>query len=715
MNQAYVINGRASTVVIDVEAQQAKCAYWGTKLSTDTSVDMLRLLNLRQEVPASPQTEVALGLCPTLGQGFTGNPGISVHSGSDHWAVSAQLSSVEQSNACELNLTSKDSTRNLELKQRIKLDQETDVLSISTQIINLSNTILYVDWCASATVPIASHIDHRLAFEGHWAMEFQIQKSTQMVGSYVRENRRGRTSHDSFPGLILHAADTSELRGECYGFHLGWSGNHKVVNELMADGRAYLQLGELLYPGEIALEAGQSYQTPELYMSFSKDGFSGLSQQFHRYVRQRLMRPQVKQVPRPVHYNTWEGIYFEHNMPTLLDLVHRAAAIGVERFVLDDGWFPGRDDDTAGLGDWFVDTSKYPEGLTPLIDAVTNRGMQFGLWVEPEMVNPNSELYRQHPDWVLACQGNQQIGFRNQLVLDLTRPEVFDYLFERLNSLLGEYDISYLKWDMNRDINHPGDTHGQPAIHKQTQEFYALLAKIRRAHPRVEIESCASGGGRADYGVLQHTDRIWTSDSNDALDRLRIQRGFSYFFPSELMGSHVGPRDCHITHRHIDMGLRASVALFGHMGMEMDLRELTSEEQKQLGAMVALYKQHRLLIHSGDLFRLDTAEYVTSFGIVAQNKEEALFSYHLIAGHSTGMPRHLRFAGLDANQAYRLSVLWPQLELDKPVDASVFGFDTCLPKIDKQLFSGEVLMSVGLQMPRLVPQSNVIFYLAAAD
>jgi len=472
-----------------------------------------------------------------------------------------------------------------------------------------------------------------------------------------------------------------------------------------------VQMGELLLPGEIVLQQGETYISPTLYASYTSQGLSTLSQQYHQYVRKHLIRQPVKNKPRPVHYNTWEGIYFNHDVDTLKDLASRASALGAERFVLDDGWFIGRDDDTAGLGDWYVDKKYYPQGLAPLIDHVKAVGLEFGLWFEPEMVNPNSNLFRAHPDWILGTPPNPQIGFRNQLVLDLSRQAVFDYLFERIDSLLTEYDISYIKWDMNRDLNHPGDANGKPAVHNQTHAFYQLLAKLKSAHPGVEIESCASGGGRADYGVLAHTDRIWTSDSNDALERLKIQKGFSYFFPAELMGSHVGPRDCHITHRNINMAMRASVTLFGHMGMEMDLRELTDEETVELKAMIELYKKHRQLVHSGDLFRLELPDYMHGLGIVAQDKSEALFSYSLIACSSASLPDQFHFAGLDKQTVYKLDIIWPIKSGDHWPKASIFNFKTCLPNVDGKQFSGEVLMQLGMQLPLLTPQSSLIFHL----
>jgi alpha-galactosidase len=705
------LTGLTSSLVIDCNNDAPQIMYWRKKLSPQSTGQMMSILRLRQEAPASPMKEIRRSLTPTLGQGYTGHPGLSLFGEQNQWSVATLIAEVKQLDTHHYQIINLDSSRKIQIIHDLKMDEDSDVLAVSTKLVNLGDSPIQLDWCAAATFPIPSYFKKIIGFEGHWGGEFQEHHLEQNFGSYVRENRRGRTSHDSFPGLIMATQATDQLQGEAYGFHLGWSGNHKIVAEKMADGRAYVQMGELLLPGELSLAAGQSYSSPTLYASYTSQGLSSLSQQYHSYVRSNLIRASVKNKPRPVHYNTWEGIYFDHNIDTLKDLADRAANIGAERFVLDDGWFIGRDDDTAGLGDWYVDKKYYPDGLTPLIDHVKSHGLEFGLWFEPEMVNPDSNLYRAHPDWVLGTAPNPQVGFRNQLVLDLTRQEVFDYLYERIHSLLSEYDIKYIKWDMNRDINHPGDAHGKPAIHKQTKAFYQLVADLKQAHPSVEIESCASGGGRADYGVLAHTDRILTSDSNDALERLKIQKGFSYFLPAELMGSHVGPRDCHITHRNVSMAMRASVTLFGHMGMEMDLRELTDPETIELKAMVALYKKHRALVHSGNLYRLELPDYMHGLGVVAQDKSQALFSYSLIACSSASLPDQFHFAGLDKETIYQLDIIWPVKSADHWPAASVFNFKTCLPDVDGQKFSGEVLMQLGMQLPLLTPQSSLIFHL----
>ena len=315
----------------------------------------------------------------------------------------------------------------------------------------------------------------------------------------------------------------------------------------------------------------------------------------------------------------------------------------------------------------------------------------------------DSDLYRSHPDWVLSAAPVPLQLARHQLVLDLTRPEVGDYLFERLDALLSEYPITYLKWDMNRDLTQPGGQDGRAVGHYQILAYYDLLRRVRNAHPTVEIESCSSGGGRADFGVLAHTDRIWTSDSNDALDRLRIQRGFSFFFPAEFMGAHVGPHECHVTGRKISLATRAGVSLFGDMGIEANLLEFSDEERTQLRDAVALHKKHRELIFSGDLFRLDMEVFENGFGIVSQNKRNALFSYALLSMPPHSTPGRMHFRGLAPDALYDVNVIWPL----EPYSYS----ESILDVIDSMPVSGDALMGAGIQLPIQKPESLLVFHL----
>ncbi|MDO7084795.1 alpha-galactosidase [Pseudocolwellia sp. AS88] len=700
------LNSKNVSLIIDCQNRTPTILYWGKILSAQTSTEMLTLLSTRQEAKCSLVVEAPISLSPLLGQGFTGAPGIEIVDQDFAWSLGGDIVNITQRHEHEVVFESLDDIRQIKVVHNLSLNNETDVLSASTTLVNLSDKPLSVNWCAAPTLTLPDQMNKIMSFEGRWSNEFQRNSLDLFLGSFVRENRKGKTSHDNFPGMVMHNNQTHEQAGECYGFHLGWSGNHKMRAELLAEGRSYVQLGELLLPGEVVLQPQQSYKSPTLYAAFSDQGFSGLSHCFHQYVRRELLSAKHSQKPRPVHYNTWEGIYFDHDVETLKQLADKVAGLGAERFVLDDGWFKGRRGDFAGLGDWVVDKEIYPQGLTPLIEHVNEKGMEFGLWFEPEMVNPDSDLYRSHPDWILATAGNEQLIFRNQLVLDLTRTEVVEYLFNAIDDVLSEYPkIKYIKWDMNRDINHAGNALGKPAIHQQTHALYQLIDRLKEKHTDVEIESCSSGGARVDYGILAHTDRVWTSDSNDALDRLSIQQGCSFFFPAEVMGAHVGPRDCHITGRHISMEMRAAVAFFGHMGLEMDPRELTDKECEQLTTIIALHKKHRKLIHSGELVRLNSTTDSIDFGLINDDKTQALFAYNSVTETKRTTPPKFRFAGLALDKVYKLSLIWPtQLKEYSP---------SILSKIQGQEFSGEALMNFGMQLPVLFPQSSLIFELKA--
>lgn len=700
------LDSRNVSLIIDCQLRTPAILYFGKKLSDATSAEMVKKLATRQEVNCALVVEAPISLSPLLGEGFTGNPGIEIHNHHDAWGLNADIESIIQPSESEVVFESIDKIRQIKIVHHLALEENSSVLKASTTLINLSEHPITVNSCAAPTIPLPDNMTKIMSFEGRWSNEFLRNTVDLFLGSFVRENRKGKTSHDNFPGFVVHNSSTDEQMGECYGFHLGWSGNNKLRVEHLPEGRNYAQLGELLLPGEVTLAPQTSYQSPNLYTTYSNQGFSGLSQHFHQFVRCNILAKNIHQKPRPVHYNTWEGIYFDHDVNTLKSLADQVADLGIERFVLDDGWFNGRRDDKAGLGDWFVDKKIYPQGLFPLIEHVTDKGMEFGLWFEPEMVNPDSELFRQHPEWVLSVEGSEQLNFRNQVVLDLTRTEVTEYLFKVINDILVEYPkITYIKWDNNRDYNHAGNANGKPAIHQQTQAFYQLVDRIKAAHPQLEIESCSSGGSRIDYEVLSHTDRVWTSDSNDALDRLSIQRGCSFFFPAEIMGAHVGPRDCHITGRNVKMEMRAAVSFFGHMGIEMDPRELTQEESSLLKEVIALHKKHRSLIHSGELIRMNDNPFSVEFGIINQDKSHALYAYNSIKEvDRTNQPKY-RFIGLDEDKTYRLDLIWPTVL--KEYSPSVIG------QVNGKEFSGSALIHFGMQLPRLFPQSSLIFELTA--
>jgi alpha-galactosidase len=698
----YTLNSRHCSLVVDCRGNAPAILYWGSLLAVTTSPAMLALLATRQELQACQPQDAPIAMSPEAAAGFMGSPGVQVHRNGLQWAVFTQICSVSATND-ELVIVSRCQGSDIELTHCLRLHKATDVLTATTAITNTGTSPLWVDRCDAPCIPVPMHYNKIVGFTGRWANEFQLQTLDRFAGAYVRENRSGRTSHDSFPGVIVHAEHTNEQVGAAYGLHLGWSGNHHIRIEEQHSGQAYAQLGELFYPGEMSLEPGQVYCSPTLFGASTANGLSALSASFHGYVRFSLTDQRVASKARPVHFNTWEAVYFDLSFDRLCELADSAAAVGAERFVLDDGWFKNRKSDRAGLGDWFVDDTVFPQGLGPLIDYVQSKNMEFGLWVEPEMVNPDSDLYRAHPDWVLNADPAPLILSRQQLVLDLTCVEVQNYLFERIDALLTDYSIGYLKWDMNRALYQPGNAHGRAVSHYQTAALYNLLERLRTVHPSVEIESCSSGGGRADFGILAFTDRIWTSDSNDALDRLSIQKGFSMFFPPEVMGAHVGPSRCHATGRVLSMDLRAGVAMFGHMGIEANLLDMDDEQKQTLKAAVALHKKHRQLIHNGKLVRLDTPHGESSFGVMAADGNEALFSYAQLDSLSNSVGGRLRFDDLDKHSLYQVNIVWPS----EPTSYS----KSILDVINGSVISGDALVTVGLQLPIMLPASLLIFHL----
>jgi alpha-galactosidase len=615
-----ILRLQSATVDVVIKTQPfAEIIYWGPHLAhfSPQDADTLArpIANGRLDVD-SPVTLMA-----ELGHGLFGAPGIEGHrQGLDGSPVFVTTGALQEGQ--RLTLTSEDKQAGLRLESDIELDSS-GVLRVRHGVTNLRPQPWQVDRLA-VTLPVAERAREVMAFHGRWIREFQPHRLTLEHDSFVLENRRGRTSHEHFPALITGSPAFCEMEGEVWGVHLGWSGNHRLRAEVKTDGRRYLQAEALYLPGEMALAEGETLWTPSLYASYSAQGLNGMSQQFHRYLREQIIRfPGNK--PRPVHLNTWEGIYFDHDPQYIMRMADEAAALGVERFIIDDGWFKGRNDDWAALGDWYLDEKKYPNGLTPVIDHVKSLGMEFGIWVEPEMINPNSDLYRAHPDWVLALPGYKSPTGRHQYVLNLNIPQAFDYLLERMSWLLGEHAVDYVKWDMNRELVQPAHN-GKAAADAQTRQFYRLLDTLVARFPQIEFESCSSGGGRIDYEVLKRSHRFWASDNNDALERNTIQRGMSYFFPPEVMGAHIGNRHCHATFRQHSIAFRGLTALFGHMGLELD--PVSADEQERAGyrKYAALHKQWRDVIHHGVQWRLDMPDTTTlAHGVVSEDKGRRCF------------------------------------------------------------------------------------------
>ncbi|MEJ3652546.1 alpha-galactosidase [Actinomycetes bacterium KLBMP 9759] len=498
-------------------------------------------------------------------------------------------------------------------------------------------------------LPVPQRARELLDFTGRWARETSPQRTAFTVGTRARESWRGRPGHDRTPLMIAGTPGFGFATGEVWGVHVACGGDAVHLAERIPEGRAALGGGELLHPGEVVLAPGEGYTAPRLLATWSGAGLDGLSARWHEHVRARPTHPTA---PRPLTLNTWEAVYFDHDLGRLKGLADLAASVGVERFVLDDGWFHGRRDDTSSLGDWTVDTTVWPSGLHPIVEHVRGLGMQFGLWVEPEMISLDSDLARAHPDWVLAAPGRLPREYRHQHVLDLARPEAFEHILGALDALVTEYDLDALKWDHNRDLLEAVHD-GRPGVHLQTLAVQRLLDELRARHPRLEIESCSSGGARTDLATLARTDRIWASDNTDAIERQQIQRWTGLLLPPELVGAHIGATVGHTTGRTIDLGLRMATSLFGHAGIEWDLSAAPTEDVDRLRGWAALYKELRGLLHGGVTVRADDAgEGALLHGVVRDG--EGVFAYVRLGTGPDQTPQRVLLPGLDPSRRYRV-------------------------------------------------------------
>ena len=697
------LQGNTSDLIIQTHPV-VEILYWGDKIS---GVEATAIQAVKRAVPNGRlDVDTPVTISPEHGRGVFSSPGMEGNRQGLDWSPVFEFQAIQQ-DGNHLLITTEDQIAGLKMVCELKLDSQTDVLQVRNTLTNLKSATYQVDRLA-VTLPLPERADELMAFHGRWVREFQPHRLKVKHGGYQQENRRGRTSHEYFPGFMQGTTSFSEQQGEVWGFHLAWSGNHRLRSDVKTDGRRFVQAEALYFSGEITLSEGESISTPWVYAAYSAQGLNGMSHAFHQFVRKQIIQfPDHK--PRPVHLNTWEGIYFDHDPEYIMQMASRAAELGVERFIIDDGWFKSRNNDLAALGDWYLDTNKYPNGLEPVVAHVRNLGMEFGIWFEPEMINPDSDLFRAHPDWLLALDGYQQPTGRYQYVLDLQKPQVFDYLLERLDTMLGRYDIAYVKWDMNREVVQPGHD-GYAALDGQTKALYDLFDELRQRHPKVEFESCASGGGRIDYEILKRTHRFWTSDNNDALERQQIQRGMSYFFPPEVMGSHIGGRHCHCTRRTHSIGFRGLTALFGHMGVELDPVKESAEERAGFTHYIALHKQLRPLLHSGKVVRIDHHDPALQInGVIAQDQSSAVFLFSQLAMPTYTLSGNARLAGLDPTKHYRLTVL------DQPASMRTGGVMKKLPLwLDEEMtLSGAWLAKAGIALPVLDPESALLIKLDA--
>jgi alpha-galactosidase len=564
-----------------------------------------------------------------------------------------------------LTLVLEDKLLNLRVELLYTAFAQHPVITRSVRIVNAGTASLELRRALSASLDLdASHASHKfIQLSGAWARERDTHVSALRPGVQSVESRRGTSSHQHSPFFALAECGAHEEHGEVRAFNLVYSGNFIAQAELDQYSTVRAQLG--LNPFDFAwqLDAGASFQTPEAVLVFSAEGLGGMSRALHRFYRRHLLPVAWREKPRPILVNNWEATYFNFNADKLEAIATTGAELGVELFVLDDGWFGKRDDDRSSLGDWVVDRKKLPGGLTDLAQRINARGVEFGLWFEPEMISPDSDLYRAHPDWCIHVPHRPRSEGRQQLILDFSRAEVRDELYNHIAKVLRETPITYVKWDMNRHMTEIGSAALPPARQQETAHrfvlgLYEIMGRFVREFPHILFEGCSGGGGRFDPGILYYMPQIWTSDDSDAIARLRIQYGTSLAYPFSTMAAHVSAVPNHQVGRVTSFRTRGDVAFTGAFGYELDLAALPDDEKAEVRRQTAFYKQIRPLLLTGDLYRLkspyDSVE--TAWMIVAADASEALVTHVTTLAEPNQPYRHLKLRGLDASKTYQVRI-----------------------------------------------------------
>jgi alpha-galactosidase len=579
-----------------------------------------------------------------------------------------------------LTVVMKDISRAVYVTLEYQIDPLTGMLRRSATVENRTDQPFTIEAADSATWNLPSADDYQLLYlTGQWAREWDLQKVPMHPGKTILESRRGSTGQQNNPWFAIERGDSGdEDRGDVWFGALAWSGSWQIAIEQNQERQVRVSGGFQPFDFAWVLHPGESLQMPYFYAGFSDQGIGGASRLLHRFELSSIVPQAPHPRPRPVLYNSWEATEFAVSEAGQEALAERAASIGVERFVMDDGWFGERNSDRAGLGDWWPNPQKFPHGLKPLIDKVHSLGMDFGLWVEPEMVNPDSQLYREHPDWVLHFPGRPETEARNQLVLNLARPDVKAWVLATLDKLLTENDIAFLKWDYNRNWSEPGwpsaPAGEQREVYvKYVQNLYSILHELRARHPGVEIESCSGGGGRVDLGILRYTDEVWPSDNTDPFDRLSIQNGFTYAYTPGVMMAWVTDSPSWMNHRSTSLTYRFLSAMQGSLGIGANLNQWAPEDFATAKKLVAQYKEIRETVQHGSLYRLLSplhgSEFSSTETVSTGGDQAAVFAFLHSSQMGYPFPR-LRMRGLDSEATYRLRMLDGEAAADTPESAS---------------------------------------------
>lgn len=698
-------NGGTSVFVRLTELGLPQVLYWGADLGAVSSEQAAAFSEAQVSAVVSGLADVPplFSLVPQQSEGWIGTPGlVGARDGAAQFS-SFVTGSVEQT-ASSMIAHAHDDEADIDLTLELEITDSglvrtrANVTNTGEDGYQLDSLLLALPTPASETFVIDQ--------SGHHLRERDTHLHEFTIGSHRREIRVGRGHSAS----TIHGTceeGTSWQRGLVHYVHVAWSGNTCTIAERDTQGYQGLLAGELLYPGEILLAHAESYTSPWIVGTWG-EGLDEAAGRIHEFLRGRSNHPTT---PRPVTLNAWEAVYFKQELPHLLKLAEEAAKVGVERFVLDDGWFSDRRDDTTSLGDWTISEEVWPHGLAPLADAVHAAGMQFGLWFEPEMISPNSEVARCHPEWILSPRTHRPQEARHQQVIDLTNPEAYEHVRSQMVAVLDSTTVDYIKWDFNRDLYEAiSPLTGKPVYHAQTLATYRLMNFMTSAYPGLEIESCAGGGGRIDLGIMEHAVRVWGSDCTDAMERLQIEAGTSLLLPPELVGSHVASTVSHQTGRTLNLALRASNAMFSHMGIEWDLPNADPHERDELAKWVALHKSLRPMLHSGRVVHADHPDQgYRVHGVVAQDRSDAVFALTRVQTSPQRPTPALRLPGLDNDVVYHMRELLPD-----GIDSAIATGAGSVPWWQDGLtLPGRVIMQAGFRFPDLNPLQTVLLRLSA--
>lgn len=585
----------------------------------------------------------------------------------------------ESSGAYTVNVILEDALLGIEVTLRYGVLPELDVITRSAVIKNTGNHLLYLTKVYSAAMDFLNGDFDILHFHGRHAMERMEERVPVIFGNQSFGSRRGTSSHQHNPFFILADTETTEDCGSCYGMSMLYSGNFKFEVEKDQIGQTRMEMGLLDEMFEYPLEQGKEFYTPEVAMAYSQNGLTSLSHLYHKLIRYHVCRGKYKTSRRPILINNWEATYMNFNGDKIVDIAKQAAELGVEMMVLDDGWFGNRNSDNSGLGDWVVNEEKMGGPLSEIADKINQMGMKFGLWIEPEMVSEDSHLYRTHPDWAFTIPGRRPVRGRNQLVLDFSRKEVVDYIFNAVSKVIDSANIAYIKMDMNRSICdvytavEQKQNYGK-IMYEYVLGVYDFLERLIQRYPDLLIEGCSGGGGRFDAGMLYYTPQIWCSDDTDAIERIQIQHGTSFGYPVSAVGSHVSAVPNHQTGRVTSINTRSVVAMAGSFGYELDLNLLSEEEKEEVKQQIEDYKKYWNLIHNGTYYRLHnplTNHEFAAWEFTSEDKNECLLNIVTLTTHANAPVNYVKCKGLHPDKMYR-------------------------NEKDNQIYNGNALMHAGL-------------------